>query len=167
MPIPLRPGRRMLLLFAAAASLSGCDGFEEMARDQLAAKPDARILAIGDSVMWWHSGEDGSIADAVAAALGEPVVNLAVPGAAISHPDPGMAIEGLDIRAQYRDLGWQWVLLLGGANDLAEEGALRGCDAVLDDLVSADGQRGEIPDIVRTIRADGARIVAFGYDRLP
>ncbi|MBI1264862.1 MAG: SGNH/GDSL hydrolase family protein [Alphaproteobacteria bacterium] len=105
------------------------------------------------------------MADALAAELGEPVVNLAVPGAAIRHPDPGMAAEGLDIRAQYCPQDWAWVVVEGGANDLnaARE---RGCDTVLDSLVSADGRQGDIADLVRRIRADGARVVALGYYQL-
>lgn len=146
--------------------VGACDGFEEMAASELAANPDARVLTIGDSVVWWNADQGGSIADAVAAELGEPVVNLAVPGAAISHPDPDMAAEGLDIRAQYRRRGWDWVVVEGGANDLGDEGGVRGCATVLDELVSADGRRGEIPTLVRRIRSDGARVVVLGYYRL-
>lgn len=156
-------GRGNILCIFAMLTLGACAGFEEMATTELAAKPNARILVIGDSVMWWNADEGESIADAIAAKLGEPVVNLAVPGAAISHPDPDMAVEGLDIRAQYRKRGWDWVVVEGGANDLGDEGGARGCATVLDELVSADGRRGEIPELVERIRSDGARVVALGY----
>ncbi|GGD09866.1 SGNH/GDSL hydrolase family protein [Aquisalinus flavus] len=151
----------------AVLALSACAGFEERAEYELSAKPEARILVIGDSVMWWNSDSGASVADGISESLGEPVVNLAVPGAAISHPDPAMAVEGLDIRAQYRDRDWQWVVVEGGANDLGDEGGARGCAAVLDELVSEDGRRGEIPELVRRIRSTGARVVAMGYYDLP
>lgn len=155
--------RSGILCIFAMLTLSACVGFEERAAAELAAKPNARILAIGDSVMWWNAEQGGSIADAVAADLAEPVVNLAVPGAAITHPDPDMAVEGLDIRAQYRRRGWDWVVLGGGANDLGDEGD---CAKVLDELVSSDGRRGEVPELVERIRSDGARVVALGYYEL-
>jgi len=151
----------------AGLVLSACAGFEERAEAELSAKPDARILVIGDSVMWWNSESGASVADGISASLGEPVINLAVPGAAISHPDPAMAVEGLDIRAQYRDRDWQWVVVEGGANDLGDEGGARGCAVVLDELVSEDGRRGEIPDLVGRIRSTGARVVTMGYYDLP
>lgn len=154
------------LVIFAMLTLGACAGFEERAATELGSKPDARILAIGDSVVWWNAENEGSIADAIAADLGEPVVNLAVPGAAISHPNPDMAVEGLDIRAQYRKRNWDWVVVEGGANDLGDEGDARGCATVLDELVSADGRHGEIPELVRRARSDGARVVALGYYEL-
>lgn len=157
----LRPGGGLAMV--AVLTLGACAGFEERAAMELASKPDARILVIGDSVTWWNAAQGESIADAIAADLGEPVVNLSVPGAAVSHPDPDMAAEGLDIRAQYRGRGWDWVVVGGGANDLGDEGPERGCATVLDELVSADGRRGEVPDLVGRIRSDGARVVALGY----
>lgn len=155
------------LLLGLTIALAGCGGFAAKVETELTSKPNARILALGDSVMWWNSPENGSIADVVAQHLREPVVNLAEPGAAISHPDPAMAAEGLDIRAQYRSRDWDWVLVEGGANDLGDEGGARGCQRVLDELISADGQNGEIPQLVQRIRADGARVVALGYYQLP
>lgn len=152
---------------AAAVLLAGCAGFEEMAAEQLSAKPDARILAIGDSVIWWNAESGASIPDVTALELRTPVVNLAVPGARISHPDPVAAEEGLDIRAQYRDRGWDWVIVEGGANDLGDEGGVRGCATVLNELVSADGTRGEIPALVRRVRGDGAKVIVMGYYQLP
>lgn len=159
-----RGGIRYIFVMLA---LSACVGFEERVTTELAQKPNARILAIGDSVIWWNADQGGSIADAVSADLGEPVVNLAVPGAAVSHPDADMAVEGLDIRAQYLSRDWDWVLLGGGANDLGDEGDARGCAVVLDELLSADGRRGEIPELVDRIRSDGARVIALGYYELP
>lgn len=158
------------LITLVLLTLGGCvgfDGFEERVARELAAKPDARMLAIGDSVVWWNAEQGASIPDAMAADLAEPVVHLAVPGAAISHADADMAAEGLDIRAQYRDRDWDWVVVEGGANDLGDEGGARGCATVLDELVSADGRRGEIPELVGRIRSDGARVVALGYYELP
>lgn len=152
---------------ALAASLVACAGFEELALEQIAAKPGARILAIGDSVMWWNADEGRSIADAIATDLAEPVVNLAVPGAAISHRDAALAAEGLDIRAQYRSRNWSWVVVNGGANDLGDEGPSRGCAKVVDELAAADGRSGEIPELIKSVRSSGSRVVVLGYYRLP
>jgi len=160
--------RRLARLdLAIVLMLCSCGDSKEIPSKDRADRPDARIVAIGDSVMWWNADEGASIADAIAGELDETVANLAVPGAAISHPNPAMAIEGLDIRAQYRDHTWQWVVLTGGANDLGDEGAIHGCATVLEELISEDGRSGELPDLVRRIRSSGARVIALGYYELP
>ena len=74
--------------------------YAERAAKELADKPDARILVIGDSAMWWNSDNDASVADGLAAHLGEEVVHLSAPGAAISPAGPDSAAERLNIRSR-------------------------------------------------------------------
>lgn len=155
----------LAFLFALAACNSF--DFEDHARQQIDAAPGARILVIGDSVMWWGLDDAASVSHGISAETGEAVVNLAIPGARISHPDPEATRQGLDIRSQYRPGAWDWVVVEGGANDLGDEGGQRGCQTVLDELVSADGRDGEIPGLVASIRASGAHVVAMGYYELP
>ena len=38
---------------------------------------------------------------------------------------------------------------------------------MLDRLISADGRRGALPDLIARIRADGARVLFLGYYRAP
>lgn len=122
-------------LGVAALIVSGCNGLaledllpgdvaEERQADvseRLAAAPDARILVLGDSMMWWGEPGDQSIGQALARTLGEPVVNLSVPGARISHPDTEARGAGFDIRTQFVARQWDWVVIEGGANDLGDE----------------------------------------------
>lgn len=143
----------------------GCeaDDYNAYADAQLAEQESSRILVIGDSVMWWGLEQQASVSDGMSQVLGEPVVNLSVPGARISAPDPQWVAEGLDIHAQYRSKAWDWVVVEGGANDLAEECRCNACDGVLDELIAEGGASGEIPDLVQDARADGARVVVVGY----
>ncbi|MEO1037796.1 MAG: SGNH/GDSL hydrolase family protein [Pseudomonadota bacterium] len=148
-----------------ALIVAGCANvaFDEYAAEQLADKPGSQILVIGDSVMWWHRDRRASIGDAIGEGLGEWVVNLAVPGARISFPEPDAIDAGLDIAIQYRRRDWRWVVIVGGANDLAEECDCERCDSVMDQLISSDGATGEYPDLVQRIVADGSRVVVLGY----
>lgn len=160
-----RPAFLIALLFVGVLSLCGCStmDFSDYAKSQLTDKPDSRILVIGDSVMSWNAQADASIADVLERTLGHSVVNLAVPGARLSHPDANARASGFDIRAQYRPHDWDWVVVDGGANDLGDECDCRRCDQVMDTLISADGARGEIASLVQTIIHDGARVVVLGY----
>ena len=119
------------------------------------ATRDARVLAIGDSILAWNRGVGRSIPDVVERKLSVPVVNAAVPGA---------GFEGRGFRSlpdQYVARRWDSVIVNGGANDLRSLCGCNQCDAVLDQLIADDGRSGEYPNLLEQITAD--RIVILGY----
>ena len=157
-PIPILA--TLLILLAA------CGG--QVMRDTGQVTRNApRILAMGDSMMAWHSVSGRSIADALARELGEPVANNAVSGARIVYPLPLTGAMGMRIRNQYEPGDWDWVVLNGGGNDLWLGCGCNRCDKRMDRMISADGRRGEIPHLVWTLRETGAQIVYLGYLRSP
>ncbi|KQI68018.1 hypothetical protein AN189_12800 [Loktanella sp. 3ANDIMAR09] len=111
------------------------------------------ITAVGDSVLSWNrlSGQD--IPRVAAAALDRGVANRSVPGARFLTAIP----------AQYRAADWDWVIVNGGANDLAQDCGCDGCDFTLDALISANGQTGAMPRFVRDVADQGPRVVVLGY----
>lgn len=122
--------------------------------------PEAEILAIGDSVIWWNSGSEAAIADVIADDLGVRVANAAIPGAQI--------LSGRDnIPDQYQSGPWEWVVLDGGANDLGGSCGTARAGAVLDRLISRDLSAGAMPQLLARIRADGPQVVIMGYYFLP
>lgn len=121
------------------------------------------ILAIGDSIFEYNAIQKASIPDVVGETLGVSVVNRSMAGAYFANPDSGAADSGLDIRAQYREGAWEWVVVTGGGNDLNDLCGCGECDSVLDALIAADGTSGEIPDLVRNIVSDGANVMLVGY----
>lgn len=149
---------RAILAVGLILALSGCDEDEKSVDYSAGA-----ILALGDSVVAWNAEEGASIPDALAAALGEPVVNVAVSGARVTHPDPGAADWGGDIRTQYASRAWRWVIIEGGANDLREECECKRCEMVLDQLIAADARSGSIPNLAERAVSDGARVALMGY----
>ncbi|MEM6925584.1 MAG: SGNH/GDSL hydrolase family protein [Myxococcota bacterium] len=66
-------------------------------------------------------------------------------------------------REQYVSAPWPSVVIGGGLNDLNQDCDCGACDEVLDSIVSADGTRGDVPDLVDRARADGAGVVIVGY----
>ena len=126
-----------------------------------------RILFMGDSLLAVHSATGRSVSDAAAAALGEPVADHSVLGARILYGLPLTGAMGLRIGAQFRGGPWDWVVMNGGGNDLWLGCGCNRCDRRLDKLISADGTGGRIPELVRRIRATGARVIYLGYLRSP
>jgi lysophospholipase L1-like esterase len=125
--------------------------------------PGSRILMMGDSALAWNKGQGASVGDALARELGEPVVNRSRSGAKISS----VALSSFDIRAQYVPGPWQWIVMNGGANDLAFECGCGACQTTLNRLISPDGSVGEIPEFVAQIRFTGAHVVWMGYINPP
>lgn len=136
-----------------AKGASAADGPEER-------PDDASMVAIGDSVFAFHreSGED--IPQVVGDALGIEVYNVAVSGAQLSGgEDP--------IPAQLPEGPWSWVLMDGGANDMAERCGCGACDEALDQLITADGAAGILAELAATVTNTGAKLAIMGYYRLP
>lgn len=150
-----------LPLLLIALLLSGCGPYVAT-RDV-----EPRILAMGDSMMTWHSTARRSIPDAMALELGEPVVNRSMTGAKVLHGLPISGAMGMKIANQYQKGDWDWVVLNGGGNDLWLGCGCERCDARLNRLISEDGRKGAIPKLVWTLRQTGAQVVYLGYLRSP
>ncbi len=133
----------------ATCALAGCVIIPE------ATDRDARILAMGDSIIAWNRGAGASVSDAVEARLGESVVDASVAGAKLRQGGLRGAV-GFSIPDQYREGDWDAVILNGGGNDLLGACGCNGCDAVLDRLVRAD-----YPAVLA--RLGDAQVFILGY----
>lgn len=136
----------MALTVLAAASCSDMDS-------------SARVLVMGDSLMAVNKASGGNVAKALSAEIGEPVVDRSASGAGV------LASRG--IPAQFVDGAWDWVVLNGYGNDLLFGCGCGACADRMDRLVAEDGQSGAIPELVRRLRGDGARVIYTGYLRTP
>ena len=124
--------------------------------DRLIGEGDPTVLVIGNSVMEFNIWDNAAIADVIAKGTGRTVRNNGESGARLSAPES-------DIRSQYRPGSWEWVVMGGGANDLGDECGCGPCDVTMDEMVSADGRRGEYPSFVRSVIADGSQVLVMGY----
>jgi len=149
---------RLFALFAVL--LSGCAGPQP-------SSENARILAMGDSLMAWNSISRKSISDTVAETLGEPVVNRSVSAARIIYHLPVSGSAGMNIRKQYKAGNWDWIIVNGGGNDLWLGCGCFACDRKLDKLISKDGRKGAIPGMLSQFRQTGAKVIYVGYLRSP
>jgi lysophospholipase L1-like esterase len=55
----------------------------------------------------------------------------------------------------------------GGGNDLWFGCGCSACEGKMARMVSPDGRTGSVPDLVRSIRQSGARVIYLGYLRSP
>ena len=152
--------RQLICVLAALVCLTACG-------EPVPPNGQARILAMGDSLMAWNAASDASIADALESRLGQQVVDRSVVGASYTYPLPISGSFGLRIARQFVDGDWDWVVLNGGGNDLWLGCGCGACTRQMARLVSEDGTSGEIPALVARIRASGARVVYVGYLRTP
>ncbi len=148
------------LLLSCLLLLSACG-------DTAPAGQSPRILAMGDSLLAWHSLAGKSIPDMVARELQEPVVDRSVSAARIIYKLPVSGAAGMNIRKQYTSGAWDWVIVNGGGNDLWFGCGCFACDRKMDKLISSDGRSGAIPAMLSDLRATGARIIYVGYLRSP
>jgi lysophospholipase L1-like esterase len=152
---------RILFVFGfLMVTLAACT--EAVPRD----KP-ARILAMGDSMLAWHGASRAAVSHNMEAILGEPVIDRSVVGARIFYHLPVSGALGMNISQQYVPGNWDWVVMNGGGNDLLFGCGCKRCDRKLGRMISTDGQHGSVPDLVREIRASGARVIYVGYLRSP
>lgn len=152
---------RKILLIAAALTLASAPVMAGARAEQ------PHILFMGDSLLAIYGLSNKSVSDATAAALGEPVADRSVIGAKIIHNLPLTGAMGLRISSQYREGPWQWVVLNGGGNDMWLGCGCERCERRLNRLISDDGTRGKIPQLVARLRATGARVIYLGYLRSP
>ncbi|MEO0803932.1 MAG: SGNH/GDSL hydrolase family protein [Cyanobacteria bacterium J06642_2] len=126
----------------------------------------ATMLAIGDSVFDFNREENASIPDVVAQRLGTTVANESVGGAYLTNTlEPNNA--KLDIRNQYSDRDWDWLIMNGGANDVNDECGCGECTQTLNDIISSDGLTGALPTFVDRVTERGTRVIFMGYYDLP
>lgn len=135
--------------------------------DPVPRDSNARILAMGDSMMAWHSEKDSAVPDVMEDILGERVIDRSVPGARIFYNLPISGSLGLNISKQYKPGAWKWVVLNGGGNDLWFGCGCRRCDNKMTRMITPDGTAGSIPDMVAKIRQTGANVIYVGYLRSP
>lgn len=152
--------RKILLVTACLGFLLGC-------QEMPSSHPDAKVIAVGDSLMAWNATSGSSIPDIVERNIGSPVVDRTVSAAwlqtgydADGNPETG-------VQAQFVFGDWDWAVVNGGGNDLMLGCGCVRCDGVLDNMISADGQSGQIPRFVRKIRERGTRVIYVGYLRSP
>ena len=139
-------------------------------RGQTVQREDAKILAIGDSLMAWHTVSAASIAHVVGKELNEPVLNRAMGGAKIIHALPITGALGMKIASQFSSSAKErkdWVIMTGGGNDLVLGCGCNKCDRRMHRMIGPRGQVGEIPRLMSKIRQTGARVVYIGYLRSP
>lgn len=132
-----------------------------------AADSKPRILAIGDSLLAWQRGRSRSIPEMLAKELREPVRSHATMGARMIYGLPISGAMGMNIPKQYRPNSWDWVVISGGGNDMLFGCGCSKCDAKISRMVSGDGRRGVVPNLVRRIRQAGAHVIVLGYLRSP
>lgn len=147
-----------------------CSTFAALA-DTGASSEDAttapKILAIGDSLMSWHTLTGLSIPNVVANELEEPTANRSIGGARLLFKIPFIGDAGMQISNQIVDGDWDWVIMNGGGNDLWFGCGCSACDKKMDKLITEDGEAGEIPRVIDELREGGSKILYFGYLRSP
>ncbi|MDF1621068.1 SGNH/GDSL hydrolase family protein [Pseudothioclava nitratireducens] len=121
------------------------------------APNDANVLVMGDSLLAVNRLSGKDVGSALEQKLGTPVINRSIVGAGYYLP--------ISVPAQFRDNGYDWVVLNGGGNDILFGCGCNGCGPMIDRLFSSDGRSGAIPATVARIRATGARVVYVGYLR--
>ncbi|MFW8635007.1 SGNH/GDSL hydrolase family protein [Cribrihabitans pelagius] len=151
---------RLTALFCPALLLAACAA-------PMPPAGEARILAMGDSLLAWNRLTGNSIADAVEDTLEEPVADRAVSGARHLYRLPLTGAAGMNIAKQYRPGPWEWIIVNGGGNDLWLGCGCLACDGKLDRLIAEDGQSGAIPDLLTRLRGTGAKVIYLGYLRSP
>lgn len=135
--------------------------------DEVTEDQSARILAIGDSLMAWHTLTGLSIPDIISRELEEPTANRSIGGARLLFKVPFLGDVGMQISHQIVEGDWDWVVMNGGGNDLWFGCGCGECDAKMDKLIASDGGDGEIPRVINQLRDTGAKVVYFGYLRSP
>ena len=153
----------LVFLLAGGFAIAGTASADEPTSE--ATSP--RILAIGDSLMAWHTLTGQSIPDIIERELEEPAANRSIGGARLLFKVPFFGDAGMQISNQFVEGDWDWVIMNGGGNDLWFGCGCGQCDAKMDKLITKDGEGGEIPRVVADIRDSGAKVLYFGYLRSP
>ncbi len=119
------------------------------------------ILVLGDSIMDWNVEAGASIGHVVQERTEQPVTIRAVSGAHFASDEDD------DIRSQYVEGDWSWVVFTGGGNDLNDRCGCGDCSGVLNELLSPDGASGAIAEAVDALRSTGVKVMFLTYYDLP
>lgn len=144
-----------MVVFCSLIPLTGCGLVPQ--------RSGGDILVIGDSVLAYNQNRLGEV---ISSELGRTVVNRAALGARIDA-SAGYSVLGLSIPGQLSDGPWNWVVMDGGANDLARSCGCGRCDEDVDALIGPDGSSGSIPALIARARATGAQVLWMGYYQAP
>ncbi|KIC43315.1 hypothetical protein RA27_08540 [Ruegeria sp. ANG-R] len=147
--------------------LLGCLGLLSCCQEMPANAPDARIIAVGDSLLAWNATSGNSIPDVVERSIGEPVLDRSASAAWLRT---GFGVDGSPesgVQAQFVPGEWDWAIVNGGGNDLMLGCGCIRCGGVISTMISEDGQRGQVPDFLRRIRDGGTQVIYVGYLRSP
>lgn len=137
--------------------LAAC-GEEELERRPV---PDgATIIVVGDSVFEYYIDEEGSIPDVIGEELGRVVYHAAISGTLVTAGE-------MSIPEQYVDGDWEWLVAIGGANDVNDLCECGDCGEVIDEIIGPDGATGLFVDLVHEAVGQGARVVVVAYYNVP
>ena len=126
-----------------------------------AGSSNGPILVLGDSIMAWNVEEGTSIGHVIQERTEQPVTIRAVSGAHFASE------EDEDIRSQYVEGDWSWVVFTGGGNDLNDRCSCGDCSGVLNELLSADGSTGAVAEAVDALSGTGTKVLFLTYYDLP
>ncbi|MDF1726107.1 MAG: SGNH/GDSL hydrolase family protein [Sulfitobacter sp.] len=125
------------------------------------------VLVMGDSFMTSNGKTRNAVPHLLAEALDAKVHSRAISGARFGYRLPLTGALGFNISKQWRDGDWDFVVMNGGGNDLWLGCGCMRCKRRLNQLISPDGTRGQIPSAVARARASGAQVIYVGYLRSP
>jgi lysophospholipase L1-like esterase len=153
---------KQLSVFGVATILALSAPSEVIAQQQ-----KMNILAMGDSMMAANKASGRAVSAILGHTVGANVIDTSVTGARIIYNLPLTGSLGLNISKQYRTGNWDWIVLNGGGNDLLFGCGCLSCDPKINRLISVNGQKGKIVDLVARLRSTGAQIVYVGYLHSP
>ncbi|WP_300068206.1 SGNH/GDSL hydrolase family protein [uncultured Ruegeria sp.] len=152
--------RKLILLIGLLSCLLGC-------QEAPSSQPNAKIIVVGDSLMAWNSTSGSSIPDVIEKSVGSAVIDRTVPAAWLQTQFDADDRPKTGVQAQFVEGDWKWAIVNGGGNDLMLGCGCSRCDAVLDRMISVDGNSGQIPRFLRRIRDRGTQVIYVGYLRSP
>ncbi|MEO1231378.1 MAG: SGNH/GDSL hydrolase family protein [Myxococcota bacterium] len=158
--------KTLLALLLLISSLTGCGDASsgEPPSDMPNAGPPlgagaGPVLAIGDSILDWHSDTAQSIPEVYGATADRSVANRAIGGARLLAGERSIPSQYVASARNYSR-----VLLDGGGNDVGGDGCGCGdCRGMVDLIINAQATEGRLVQLIDTIIADGADVVLLGY----
>ncbi len=156
----------LVVLVLVVVACAGVSPDSNTADPSPAADSELTILVLGDSIFESNKAQGESIPEVLGRALGTAVHNAAQGGAHFSISDSAIT-QALDVRSQYQEGDWEWVVIQGGGNDYMDDCGCGECDAQIEELVSSDGLAGEIPEFARNLVKSDTHVMFVGYYEVP